>query len=69
MGIRSIERQIARARMKAMGVGDVNKKLGGTKDGVQNWRRVLTGDMATQGLAAQLGQGVRSRRKLKKVNA
>ena len=67
MGTRSIKRQIAKGRMKAMGVGNVNKKLGGVKAGVPNWKRVLYGDMSSQGLAAQLCQGIRSKRKLRKV--
>ena len=68
MGIRSIERQIAKSRMAAMGVGNVNKKVSGRKDDVPNWKRVLSGDMAKQGLAAQLGHGVRSKRKIRRVS-
>lgn len=42
MGIRSIKRQIARARMTIMGVGNVNRKMS-YKDasGVPNWRKAL----------------------------
>ena len=42
MGIRSIKRQIARARMTIMGVGNVNRKMS-YKDasGVRNWRKAL----------------------------
>lgn len=75
MGIRSIKRQIAKARLKAMGVGNVNKKIaapGRGKDGKNQkplWERVLYGDLAAQGIAAQLGQGVKSRRKLRRVKA
>lgn len=68
MGIRSIERQIAKSRMAAMSVGDVNKKVSGVKGGIPNWKRVLYGDMAKRGLAAQLGQGVRSKRKIRRVS-
>ena len=74
MGIRTIERQIAKARMKAMGVGNVNKKMSAARrdeDGKRKelpiWRRVLTGDLAKQGLAAQLGTGAKSKRKLRRV--
>ena len=68
MGIRSIEWQIAKSRMAAMGVGNVNKKVSGVKGGVPNWKRVLYGDMAKKGLAAQLGQAVRSKRKIRRVS-
>ena len=74
MGIRSIERQIAKARLKAMGVGNANKKMGAqrkNKDGKpiepKLWKRVLRGDLAKQGIAAQFGQGIKSRRKLRRV--
>ena len=42
MGIRSLKRQIARARMTIMGVGNVNRKMS-YKDGhgVPNWRKAL----------------------------
>lgn len=75
MGIRSIERQIAKARLKAMGVGNVNKKMSAQRkdrDGRPTepklWIRVTYGDLAKQGFADQLGQGIKSRRKLRKVN-
>ena len=75
MGIRSIERQIAKGRMAAMGIGNINKKMSFARkdeDGKRKepplWRRVLHGDYAKQSLAAQLGAGVRSRRKIKKVS-
>ena len=76
MGIRSIERQIAKARLKAMGVGNVNKKMSvqrkdrdGRPTEPKLWERVIRGDMAKQGIAAQLGQGIKSRRKLRRVKA
>lgn len=76
MGIRSIERQIAKARLKAMGVGNVNKKMSAQRkdrDGRPTEpklrERVIRGDMAKQGIAAQLGQGIKSRRKLRRVKA
>lgn len=74
MNIRSIERQIAKGRMKAMGIGNINKKMVSARrdeDGKRKepplWRRVLHGEYAKQSLAAQLGEGVRSRRKLRRV--
>ena len=70
MGIRTIERQIAKGRMKAMGVGNVNKKMSNAKiENGQLWKAVLNGEYAKQALAAQLSNGIKSRRKLKKVIA
>lgn len=78
MGMRKYYRGIAKARLKAMGVGNVNKKMRGrvrmthgqvrkmlrtklgrkkiaalAKAGVANWRRVLWGDLATEGYMMQ----------------
>lgn len=42
--------QIAKERLKALGVGNVNKKLARkNKDGVPLWRAVLTGEFAKDG--------------------
>ena len=77
MGFRSLKRQIARARMTIMGVGNVNRKFT-YKDasGVPNWRKAL-GKKAHD---AQMADGRRrkqkeearksiSKRRLKKVTA
>ena len=73
MGIRSIQRQVAKGRMKAMGIGNVNTKMSNTKiengKRIQLWKAVLNGKYAKQALAAQLGAGVRSRRKIRRVQA
>ena len=76
MGIRSIERQIAKGRMAAMGIGNINKKMSTARkdeDGKRKepplWVRVLYGDYAKQALAAQLGAGIRSRRKMRRIKA
>ena len=43
MGLRKYKRQIAKARMAAAGVGNVNKKMHiKDSDGVPNWRKALT---------------------------
>lgn len=74
--MRKYLRQIAKARMKANDIGKVNKKMAyrghDIKTGKLNeplWKRWIYGEYAKVGVAAQLGQGVRSRRKLKKVPA
>ena len=43
MGLRRIKRQMAKARITAAGVGNVNKKMRLVgADGVPNWRKALT---------------------------
>ena len=66
MNIRSIKRQIAKARMKAMGIDKVGRRM---RHG--QWRKVIDGEYAAQALNAQIGRIVKpkSRRKLKKVSA
>ena len=80
MGLRSIKRQIAKARMMATGVGNVNKKLRLVKGGMPNWKRALYGKTGEQAHRAQMnlgrllkaqaqGKEVRAKRKIKKVGA
>lgn len=42
--MRKYLRQIAKMRMKIMGVGNVNKAMSRERRGVKNWRRVLNED-------------------------
>ena len=74
MNMRSLKRQVAKGRMAALGVGNVNRKMATARrdtDGKRQeeplWKRVLNGEYATKALAAQLGAGVRSKRKIRKV--
>lgn len=74
MGIRTIQRQVAKGRIAAMGIGNVNKKMSSSKSVKMGkpfklWRSVLNGEYAKQALAAQLSNGIKSRRKLKKVSS
>lgn len=77
MGLRSEKRQIARARMKAMGLGNVNKKFSLTNhEGRKNWRVALYGKTGADAHRAQmnLGQLLKAKkhppkRVLKKVSA
>lgn len=80
MGIRSVKRQIAKARLTVMGVGNVNKKLKLKKDGVPNWKKALYGKTGEEAHRAQMNLGhlikardksrkTISKRKIRKVTA
>ena len=74
-------RQIAKARLTAMGVGNVNRRMGVvTADGVKNWRKATTGETGKAAEKAQMnlgmlikakkhGTAVRNRRTIRKVVA
>lgn len=57
MGLRNVKRQIAKARMAATGVGNVNKKLSLKKDNIPNWKRALYGQTGEQAYKAQMNLG------------
>ena len=61
MSIRSAKRQIAKARMKALGIDRTNRRMRIDRGGGKIWRRVLTGDLAQKAEEAQLNHK-RSRR-------
>ena len=71
MGLRSIKRQIAKARLAAMGVGNVNRKLARKrgKDGKQdktetpNWKKALYGKTGAEAERAQMIEGRRLKQK------
>lgn len=73
--MRKYRRQIAKARLKAMGVGNVNRQMHREQDGVRNWRRALTGETGQAAEKAQIMAGLKiakprkPRRKLWKVSA
>ena len=70
MGLRRIKRQIAKARMTAAGVGNVNKKMRLVgEDGVANWRKALTpaGEKAQKAKAQKIKRARNPRRKLREV--
>ena len=81
MALRRIKRQIAKARLSAMGVGNVNKKMRLKKeDGLQNWKRALYGKTGEEANKVQMnlgklmkakkqGRDVVARRKVRKVTA
>lgn len=57
MGLRNVKRQIAKARMAATGVGNVNKKLSLKKGNIPNWKRALYGRTGEQAHKAQMNLG------------
>ena len=57
MGLRNIKRQIAKARMSVMGVGNVNRKMKLKKDNVPNWKRALYGKTGEEAHRAQMNLG------------
>ena len=50
-------RGIAKARMKAMGIGNVNRKMSLKKDGVPNWKIALYGKTGKDAERAQMNYG------------
>ena len=71
MGLRNVKRQIAKARMMATGVGNVNKKLHLQKEGEPNWKRALYGKTGEQAHKAQmnLGRLIKAREESRKTIA
>ena len=78
MGSRKQKRQIAKARLTAMGFGRVNRGMSkASADGIPNWRRVLEDENAERAQmnlgkllkAKKEGKDIVRRRKLKKVTA
>ena len=78
MNIRSIKRQIAKARIKALGGERINKNFGIDREGIPTWKRALYGKSGKAAYKAQMnlgklilarehGRKVTSRRKLKRV--
>ena len=59
MGMRKYERQIAKARLRALGVGNVNRQMHREQDGQKNWRRALTGETGVAALKAQIMEGMK----------
>lgn len=62
MSIRSAKRQMAKARLKALGVDRVNRAMGRLSGKGPAWRRVLTGDLAKKAETALMKKGEREHR-------
>ena len=65
MGLRNVKRQIAKARLTIMGVGNVNRKLARKRDAngkqdkkeIPNWKRALYGKTGEEAARAQANHG------------
>ena len=69
--MRKYLRQIAKARMKACGVGNVNKKMARMNSkGEKLWQAFLWGEFAKDGIRAQFRQGLkrRTKRKIRRIS-
>ena len=62
-------REIARDRMTAAGVGNVNRKMARVQDGMKNWRRALTGESGKAAFKAQMLQGMQIKKHKEFVKA
>lgn len=73
MGLRNYQRQIAKERLKALGLDKVNRRMGREQDGIKNWRRALTGETGKAAEQAQMRAGGRAvfqrKRRIRKVGA
>ena len=69
--MRKYLRGIAKARMKAMGIGNVNRKMSLKKGGVPNWKVALYGKTGADAERAQMNYGmlIRAKKEPKKVSA
>ena len=67
--MRELMRSVAKGRLKALGADRINRRLRVTdQHGTPNWRRVLTGDLAKRAEGAQRMEGLKAKRKLRRVN-
>lgn len=69
--MRELMRSVAKGGLKALGADRINRRMSVTAGGpgiMPNWRRVLTGDLAKRGEAAQRMEGLKAKRKLRRVN-
>lgn len=57
MGLRKYQRQIAKNRLDALGVGRVNRQMHREQDGQKNWVRALTGETGEAARKAQIKKG------------
>ncbi len=63
--MRKYKRQVAKARMKVLGFEHINKNFGvANADGIKNWRLALMDKKAER---AQLAQGIKAKRKIRKI--
>lgn len=70
--MRELMRSVAKGRLKSLGADRINRRMNVTAGGpgnMPNCRRVLTGDLAKRAEGAQRMEGLKAKRKLKKVNS
>lgn len=60
--MRKYERQIARARLTDLEIGNVNRQMGRIQDGIPNWRRALTGKTGKAAERAQMKAGIQRKK-------
>ena len=69
--MRELMRSVAKGRLKALGMDRINRRMSHnqTQKGnvVFGWRRVLTGDLAKRAEDAQRMEGLKAKRKLRRV--
>lgn len=56
--MRKLIRSIAKARLKCMGVGNINKKIAKRKDNVPLWRAVTEGESGRKAEQVQINYGL-----------
>lgn len=70
--MRELMRSVEKGRLKALGADRINRRMNVTAGGpgnMPNWRRVLTGDLAKRAEGAQRIEGLKAKRKLKKIKS
>lgn len=70
--MRELMRSVAKGRMKALGMDRINRRMSHNQNQKGNvvfgWRRVIDGDLAKRAEGAQRMEGLKAKRKLKKVS-
>lgn len=68
--MRELMMSVAKGRLKSLGADRINRRMNVTAGGpgnMPNWRRVLTGDLAKRAEGAQRMEGLKAKRKLRRV--
>ena len=65
MGLRAYKRQIAKDRMRVIGIDRINRRMSETNaEGVQNWKVALIDEKAHR---AQIAYYFKNRRRIRKI--
>lgn len=66
--MRELMRSVAKGRLKSLGADRINRRLKMTdQHGTPNWRRVIDGDLAKRAEGAQRMNGLKAKRKMRRV--